>query len=392
MYSTHEAELDIPNLPLAARYCHIVPALTNHSLLSIGQLCDAGCSIELDATVLRVQYDGTTVLTGTRTPETRLWQVDEKPTSQYTVTHATNAAVGSATPAETVAFAHATLFSPALSTLHTALAKGYLHNFPGLTAKSLRKYPPRSFAMIKGHLDQVRQNVRSTKRTKAEPTNTSNDYFPIQADKPERTHSCYLADMEPTGQIYTDQTGKFVAPSSNGNNYQLICYDYDSNAILAVAFKNRTAACIKTAFETIHQRLCKAGLRPAFQRLDNECSDILKEFMKQEKIDYQLVVPGSHRRNSAERAIRTWKNHFIAGLCSVDKNFPLHLWDRLLPQAELTLNLLRGSRINPKLSSWAQMHGTFDYNRTPLAPPGIGVLVHEKSADRTTFSPHASDG
>jgi hypothetical protein len=57
MSSTHEAELDMAHLPLAARHCHIVPALANHSLLSIGQLCDAGCSIELDATVLKVhQY------------------------------------------------------------------------------------------------------------------------------------------------------------------------------------------------------------------------------------------------------------------------------------------------------------------------------------------------
>jgi hypothetical protein len=64
-----------------------------------------------------------------------------------------------------------------------------------------------------------------------------------------------------------------------------------------------------------------------------------------------LPPPGIHRRNAAERAIRTFKNHFIAGLCGVDQYFPLHLWDRLLPQAILTLNLLRGSRINPKLSA-----------------------------------------
>jgi hypothetical protein len=81
MYSTHEAELDIPSLPLAARQCHIVPALTNHSLLSIRQLCDAGCSVELDATTLTVQYHGNTVLTGTRTQQTRLWQVDDGTTS-----------------------------------------------------------------------------------------------------------------------------------------------------------------------------------------------------------------------------------------------------------------------------------------------------------------------
>jgi hypothetical protein len=198
--------------------------------------------------------------------------------------------------------------------------------------------------------------------------------------------------MEPTGQIYTDQTEKCVAPSSNGNNYQLICYDYDSIAILAVANKKRTAACIKTAFEEVHRRLCKAGLRPAFHQLDNECSDILKQFLQKENIDYQLVVPGSHRRNSAERAISTWKNHFIASLCSVDQDFPLHLWDCLLPQAELTLSLVRDSRLYPKLSAWAQLHGTFDYNRTPLAPPGIRVLVHEKSDDRITWSPHATDG
>jgi hypothetical protein len=146
--------------------------------------------------------------------------------------------------------------------------------------------------MVKGHLvDQVRQNGKSTKLKQSIPTDTdtTDDYFPLQVDKEERTHCCYLADMAPTGQIYTDQTGKFVAPSSNGNNYQLICYDYDSNAILAVAFKNQTATCIKTAFQEVHRRLCKAGLRPAFHRLDNECSDILKQFLQKENIDYQTL-------------------------------------------------------------------------------------------------------
>ena len=68
----------------------------------------------------------------------------------------------------------------------------------------------------------------------------------------------------------------------------------------------------------------------------------------------------------------------MAGLCSVDKDFPLHLWDRLLPQAEITLNLLRGSRVNPKLLAWAQIGGTFDFNRTPIAPPGTRVVVQHR--------------
>jgi hypothetical protein len=50
--------------------------------------------------------------------------------------------------------------------------------------------------------------------------------------------------------------------------------------------------------------------------------------MHDQDVDFQLAPPGVHRRNAAKRAIRTFKNHFIAGLCiSVDKDFPLHLWD-----------------------------------------------------------------
>ena len=87
-----------------------------------------------------------------------------------------------------------------------------------------------------------------------------------------------------------------------------------------------------------------------------------------------------------------FKNHFIAGLCSTDANFPLKLWDHLLPQALITLNLLRGSWINPQLSAWAQVHGEFGYNSTPLAPQGTRVLVHEKPSVRGTWAPHAVEG
>jgi hypothetical protein len=112
-------------------------------------------------------------------------------------------------------------------------------------------------------------------------------------------------------------------------------------------------------------------------------------------VDFRLVPAGvHHRKNAVERCICTFKSHFIiAGLCSIDKDFPLHLWDKLVPQAELSLNLLRaGSRVNPKLSSHAQMHGQFKFNCTPMAPPGIRVLVHDKPDKRTTWSPKALDG
>ncbi|KAI2494253.1 hypothetical protein MHU86_20271 [Fragilaria crotonensis] len=412
MYSTHEAELDLPSLPIAARRVHIVPALRTTSLLSMAQLCDAGCTVTFDATSVSVRRNNQTILTGVRTPDTGLWHMSllQSPLSPHVDTespattperddvHYSHSAVHSATPEALVAFAHAALFSPALSTLKQAIDNGFLPNFLGLTATGLRKYPPLSVAMIKGHLDQSRKNQRSTKPVspppELEPTaSDTDDAFPASDPDNARTHQCFAAVFEPaSGQIHSDQTGKFIVASSSGNNYVLIVYDYDSNSILVEPIRSRSGPCILAAFKIIHARLVTAGLRPQLHRLDNECSSALKTFLRDAEIDYQLVPPRLHRRNAAERAIRTFKNHFIAGLCSVDKNFPLHLWDKLLPQAELTLNLLRGSRLNPKLSAHAQMNGHFDCNRTPLAPPGIRVLVHIKPSERTTWSPYGADG
>jgi hypothetical protein len=42
MESSHTAELDIPELNAAASKAHVSPGMANHSLLSVGQLCDEG--------------------------------------------------------------------------------------------------------------------------------------------------------------------------------------------------------------------------------------------------------------------------------------------------------------------------------------------------------------
>lgn len=104
------------------------------------------------------------------------------------------------------------------------------------------------------------------------------------------------------------------------------------------------------------------------------------------------MPPHNKRHNAAERAIQTFKNHFVAGLCSCYPDFPIHLWDRLLPHALLSLNLMRASRVNPLLSAYVQVYGPFTFNKTPIAPPGIKVLVHEKPAVRKTWALHAVEG
>jgi hypothetical protein len=126
--------------------------------------------------------------------------------------------------------------------------------------------------------------------------------------------------------------------------------------------------------------------------MDNEASTALKHFLHSKDTQFQLVPPHVHRQNAAERAIQTFKNHFVAMLCSTDTQFPIHLWYRLIPQAVITLNPLRQSRINPKLPAHAQLNGLFDYNKTPLAPPGTKVIIHEKPDHRGSWSPHGLNG
>jgi hypothetical protein len=82
----------------------------------------------------------------------------------------------------------------------------------------------------------------------------------------------------------------------------------------------------------------------------------------------------------------------VAGLSSVDPAFPLHLWDRLLPQAEITLNLLQTSRLHPQLSVAAHFHGLVDYNKTAFAPPGCKIIAHEKPGKRRTWAPQGQHG
>jgi hypothetical protein len=206
-----------------------------------------------------------------------------------------------------------------------------------------------------------------------------------------KTHYVYAATID-AGRIYTDQTGRFPVVSRKGNTYIMILYDYDRNAIMAQPIKDRTAPELLRAFQVMEQKLVARGLKPKLMKLDKEGSKLLKTYLHQQDIIFQLVPPYSHRRNAAERAIRSFKDHLITGLCSTDKSFPMHLWDILLPQSVITLNMLRTPRINPKLSASTHIDGKYDYNRSPVAPPGTIIIAHETPSRRRTWAPHGQDG
>ena len=91
--------------------------------------------------------------------------------------------------------------------------------------------------------------------------------------------------------------------------------------------------------------------------MDNEAYTALKITMTSMNIKYQSVPSSNHRENNAERSIQIFKNHFVLGLCSVDKDFHLQLWEIILHQAKISLNFLRQSITLPQLSVYAHIFG-----------------------------------
>ena len=138
--------------------------------------------------------------------------------------------------------------------------------------------------------------------------------------------------------------------------------------------------------------LNEKGFKPQFNVTDNQAANSIKRYLTQQKCKWQFVKPTNHRVNAAERAIQTYKNHFISGLCSTDPNWPMQLWDQLTTQATITLNLLRTSRIDPTKSAYHQLHGQrYDWNKHPLAPPGTRAIIYEDPNSRTSWGPRGTD-
>ena len=144
--------------------------------------------------------------------------------------------------------------------------------------------------------------------------------------------------------------------------------------------KNRSDESFVAAYKEIYKYLGDRGCKPTLNVTDNEYSKAVQNYINFQGVDWQLVEPDNHRVNAAERAIQTFKNHLISGLCSVNKLFPLQLWCYLLAPAKLTLNLLRTSRIDSSKSAYEVLKGQFKYNSTPLAPPGTKSVIFEPTS------------
>ena len=401
----HVTRLPIPRMPPKAAEAHTFEDFP-HSLMSVGKTSDAG-TISIftqDGVTIHDEKDvlitckGTPILIGVRDSNGRYriplvqqrgqWQPRKPSKKAKSILRQANSVYDLPSTEQAIKWMHAVYGYPVKSTWLAAIEAGNFVGWPLLTVSNVKKYYPETTETPKGHMNQTRKNVRTTK---APPQPFERCDTSKLKGKKERDIFTKVYDARET--IYSDQTGQFPTRSMSGNKYVMVMVEIDSSGILVEPMKNRTDNEMIRAYQTLVQRLQRANITPRKHVLDNEVSESMKELIRSKyNMQLELVPPGCHRRNAAEVAIRNFKSHFLSILAGVADDFPLQLWDRLLPQAEITLNLLRQSNATPTVSAYAHMSGPFDYNKMPLAPMGCKVQVHEKTDKRGTWAFHSVDG
>ena len=247
----------------------------------------------------------------------------------------------------------------------------------------MRKYLPDSIETALGHQKLIRQGVRST--SKGGPNDETKEGHD-RTDKPTAItvgrRRRVIAFSTPTdklkGVIGTDQTGRLPTTSDRGHKYLFLLADVDTDLIHAVPIKSRKSAELIRAFEESYDTLVECGFEPVLHRIDHETSKDLIKTIQERKLHYEIMPPANHRQNPAERAIQTYKSHFISIINGLDDSFPPGAWDLLIPQVNTTLNMLRPCGVNPAHSVYSYTHGPFDFSAHPLAPLGCKAVVHQR--------------
>jgi hypothetical protein len=197
-------------------------------------MCYSGCAVTFTANKFAVTNGAATILTGQRDKESCIWRVPlgNINAAQAGHDHALHNVYEQKSIQDTITYLHAFCFIPVQDTWLKSIQNGHFTTWPSLTVDNVRKYLPKYDTMVKGHMNQIHQHIRSTQPAVTETTPESDL---VQEDN---CNFIYAAIME-TSQICIDLTGRLPKTSLSGNKYILILYDYDSNSFLSSPMKNR---------------------------------------------------------------------------------------------------------------------------------------------------------
>jgi hypothetical protein len=246
-------------LSVGAREAHVLEGLKPKALLSVKTLADNGYT-----TIFHPHDQGVTVhglddfeltlkspaLLQGWTKAGGLWTVPiiDEPTNSPVPSDEDVAMNVYELPStkEVVRFLHAALGFPTKATLLTAIRNGNLVTFPALNVSNVAKHFSEFDETQKGHMKQSKQGVRSTKVIDED---AMLEFKPTPGVKHK---DVYLRVFDATKKaMYSDQTGKFPIPSSQGNKYIMVAVELDGNYIDAEPLKTQGTESLIKVYQAI---------------------------------------------------------------------------------------------------------------------------------------------
>jgi len=186
---------------------------------------------------------------------------------------------------------HAVCGYPVKLTWLKAIKAGNYIGWPMLTERNVNKYYPETSETPKGHMNQMRKNVCSTK-AKQTPLETC-DTLQLHSKK---VRDIYTTMYDVHETMFLDQTGQFLTCLQSGNKYIMVLVEINSNAILVEPMKSRKDAEMIRAYNALLLQLKRAGIIPKKHVLDNKVSENMKNHIRDTcKINMELVPPGCHQ-------------------------------------------------------------------------------------------------
>ena len=303
--------------------------------------------------------DTTTTAVPTRlpTPNSELTTTQTTATEQKTMSYARAYDLPSV-PA-LIAFLHATAGYPVKQTSIEAIKRGAYCSWPGLMPQLVARYCPDADKTHLGHMAQPRQHTWSTQRCLARDMDAT----------AQMANTVKVIEL-PLNCMFTNDTGHFQPHTRSGNQYLMAACHARSNAILVQLFATKQDGHCIPVYNTLYAHLGVNNNQPEFHIMDNEASAAFRNSITANGCQLQLVPPHVHQLNAAKCAIRTFKDHFLVCLAGVDPSFPANRWNLLLPQAKLTLNLLRPTDVPNAHLAWEALFGHCNFDVTPMGPAG----------------------
>ena len=270
----------------------------------------------------------------------------------------------------------------------------------------MRSYKPHHVATAKGYAELVRQSHSAKRLCKTSvsspsPSSSLSEFADNELESEDGDHDEgsdeYLTELmqadgklrssPPIGEttLFHDATGPATTSTSRGGKYFMLFF-LNGN-IHAEIIRSTSAAEQADALERAISYYIDMNQSISANMMDNDSPATVQKVLQHRKIPFQLVPRGVHRANKAELAVKYWKRHWLSSKASLPTTFPYDLeWDRLTRHVELTLSLCRRSKKNPKISQYEELHGKrFDWNKTPINPPGCPVQIYETRDDRGTW-------